>query len=197
MRSLLYSFIPLEDFKSILSINDQEDMLCRYCLVTATFTIEQYCMRRLLRKKHLERVEYIGELLLPLKEYPVNNVLSVYSITKTGSEIIELDFYSIIPDCGSDEDIPFNVSFSPALKRYRGLTAVKIIYLAGYNAGKAPPDLASACLELAAWNMTRYKGRRIGMSGNIRGNGRDGEHLEMSIPENVRQLLEPYKRKII
>jgi hypothetical protein len=74
---------------------------------------------------------------------------------------------------------------------------IQVRYLAGYSTGKAPPDLASACLELAAWNMSRYRGRRIGMTGNVRGSGKDGEHLEASMPENVRQLLEPYKRRVI
>jgi hypothetical protein len=35
------------------------------------------------------------------------------------------------------------------------------------------------------------------MTGNVRGSGRDGEHFELSMPENVRFLLEPYKRKVI
>jgi hypothetical protein len=35
------------------------------------------------------------------------------------------------------------------------------------------------------------------MTGNIRGTGKDGEHFEQSIPENVRRLLEPYRRKTI
>jgi hypothetical protein len=74
---------------------------------------------------------------------------------------------------------------------------IRIRYLAGYSVGKAPADLASACLELAAWNMSCYRGRRIGMTGNVRGNGKDGEHLEASMPENVRLLLEPYRRRTI
>jgi hypothetical protein len=75
--------------------------------------------------------------------------------------------------------------------------SIKVRYLAGYSPGKAPADLASACLELAAWNMTRYRGRRVGVTGNVRGSGKDEEHLETSIPENVRGLLEPYIRKTI
>jgi hypothetical protein len=79
----------------------------------------------------------------------------------------------------------------------RDLSGLKVHYRAGYSPGKIPADLASACLELAAWNMSRYRGRRIGVTGNVRGNGKDGEHLEVSMPENVRQLLEPYKRRTI
>jgi hypothetical protein len=73
------------------------------------------------------------------------------------------------------EDMPYSLSLSPALNRNRRLTAVKAVYRAGYAYGEAPPDLASACLELAAWNMSRYRGPLprsgffIGMTGNIRG----------------------------
>jgi hypothetical protein len=191
----LYSLIPLEDFKVLLGIDDREDKLSRFCLVTSTFTIEQHCKRRFLRKKHFELIDYYRDLLLPLREYPVSKILAVYLLGN--GEVLEPDFYSVVPDCGSAEDMPFSLSLSPALKRFRSLSAVRAVYWAGYNAGRVPSDLASACLELAAWNMNRYRGRRIGMTGNVRGSGKDGEHFELSIPENVRSLLEPYRRRLI
>jgi hypothetical protein len=98
---------------------------------------------------------------------------------------------------GIREDVPFSLVFRPPFRLARGEIGIKARYLAGYSPGKAPADLASACLELAAWNMARYRGRRIGMTGNIRGSGKDGEHLETSMPENVRCLLEPYRRRTI
>ncbi len=182
------SLIPLNDFKSILGIDDREDKTARFCLVTATCTIEQYCKRRLLRKKHFEHTEFSGDLLLPLREYPVNKILAIY--TFGSGEILEPEFYSTIPDCsqfsGIAEDLPFSLSLSPALLRYKNLKSIKVVYTAGYEQKKTPADLSAACLELAAWNMSRYKGRRIGMTGNIRGVGKD-----------VRLLLEPYKRRTI
>jgi len=108
--------------------------------------------------------------------------------------ILEPEFYKVVPDCGTNEDMPFSLSFSPVLQRYKGLSAIKAVYWAGYAQNKVPPDLASACLELATWNMNRYRGRRIGMTGNVRGNG---ERFEIAMPENVRALLEPYRRKVI
>jgi hypothetical protein len=191
----LHTLIPLVDFKALLGVDDREDKIARFCLVTSTFTIEQYCKRRLLRKKHFEQIQFTGDLILPLREYPVSKILALYAIGN--GEIVEPEFYKVIPDCGFDEDIPFSLCLSRAFKRYRGLAAVKAVYWAGYAAGIAPADLASACLELAAWNLNRYKGRRIGMTGNVRGHGKDGEHFELSIPENVRVLLEPYKRRVI
>jgi len=225
----LHSLIPLENFKVVLGIDDREDKLARFCLVTSTLTIEQYCKRRLLRKKYFERIEFFGDLLLPLREYPISEVLAVYVIGNgelgVGSgEILETEFYRVIPDCGTDIDLPFSIELSPALKRYRNLSAIKAVYWAGYvvnphpcgftttefatqTPAKAmetaasmpliPSDLSAVCLELASWNMSRYKGRRVGMTGNIKGAGIQGEHFEMSMPENVKQLLEPYKRKMI
>jgi hypothetical protein len=201
----LYTLIPLADFKAILGLDDREDKISVFCLITATFTIEQYCLRRFFTKKHFERIAYNGDLLLPLREYPVREVLGVWEIGNgewgAGETLIEPEFYHVIPDLEEGEglpvDLPYSLALSPTLLRGRGFGAVKVIYRAGYECGEVPPDLASACLELAAWNMSRYRGRRIGLTGNVRGAGKDGEHLEPAMPENVRLLLEPYKRKTL
>jgi hypothetical protein len=197
-RPALHTLIPLEDFKALLGLDDREDTLSRFCLITATYTIEQYCKRHFFMKKHFERIETNGDLLLSLREYPVREVLAVYVYCSTaGPELVEPEFYGLCPETEERRDIPHALRLSPALGRLPGLAAFKAVYRAGYRPGKAPADLASACLELAAWNMSRYRGRRIGMTGNVRGSGKDGEHLESSMPENVRLLLEPYKRRVI
>ena len=215
-RDNLYTLIPLEDFKGLLSIDDRDDKITRFCLVTSTHTIEQYCKRRLLRKKHFEHIEFYGDLILPFREYPVSKVLAVYAINKEQrtknkeekvmrnyrnevecGELLEPELYQVLPDCGTDYDLPFNLYLSPAVNNYPRIIAIKVVYCAGYPFGKVPPDLSAACLELAAWNLNRYRGRRVGMTGNIRGARKEGEHFEMSMPENVKTLLEPYRRKTI
>jgi hypothetical protein len=199
-KTPLHSLIPLTDFKAILGIDDREDALSRYCLITATYTIEQYCHRRLLKKRRFEFPAFVGEYEFPLKNYPVREILAVYRTHPlTQSELVEPEFYHTVPDCGDLDDIPFFLSVSPTLKLVRGISGLKIYYWAGYRQSEIPADLSSACLELAAWNMSRYRGRRIGMTGAVRGNGlkADGEHLEPSMPENVKALLEPYRRRLI
>jgi hypothetical protein len=204
---VVHSLIPLADFKAILGIDDREDALSRYCLITATFTIEQYCKRRFYRKKHTDYLTFTGEHIFTLREYPVRRVLAVHTATAGAALCGEALFgpenrvdpkhYYCLPDEGIYEDIPFSLVLRPPLRLTREEMGIKVRYLAGYSTGKAPADLASACLELAAWNMSRYRGQRIGIIGNIRGSGRDGEHLEASMPENVRSLLESYKRRVI
>jgi len=190
----LYTLISPDVFKGIIGIDDREDKLARFCLVTSTIRIEQYCKRKLLRKKYFETIEYIGDLVLPLREYPVTDVLAVYTMGK--GEILEREFYRLIPDCGTDIDIPFSIELSPAVARM-GCMAVKVVYWAGYGKEIIPDDLQAACMELAAWNFNRYRSKRIGTTGNIKGAGKEGEHFEMGMPENVQQILEPYKRKLI
>jgi hypothetical protein len=260
----LHTLIPLTDFKAILGIDDREDCLdfasvrnqgyeflprknsahlfqppslAAFCLIMATYTIEQYCRRSLFVRRHFERFEYARDLLRGpdtfhnhydfsgphavllysqnrltgslalvgvLREYPVREVLAVYAYcSAAGPELIEPEFYSLCPEVEEQLDMPHTLRLSPSLERLPGLTAFKAVYRAGYRPGKTPADLASAGLELAAWNMVRYRGPPlrsrflIGMTGNVRGNGKDGEHLEAAMPEQVRHLLEPYQRRII
>jgi hypothetical protein len=203
----LHSLIPLEDFKAILGVDEREDTLSRYCLITATYTIEQYCKRRLLRWGNTDYLTFAGEYLFTLREYPVRKVLSVYATTAGAVQqgkplfcpenLVDPKHYYCLPDEGIQEDIPFSLVLRPPFRLVREEMGIRVRYLAGHSTGKAPADLASTCLELAAWNMSRYRGRRIGMTGNIRGSGKAGEHLEASMPENVRLLLEPYRRRVI
>jgi hypothetical protein len=201
----LYTLIPLDDFKSIMGIDDREDKTARFCLVTSTLTIEQYCKRKFLRKKYVELIEFSSDLYVPVREYPVSEILAVYILSKakfSNGELLEPDFYHVIPSCGIDNDLPCAIELSSALSRYRGYGAVRVFYRAGYKAGDIPSDLSAACFELAAWNMNRYRSKKIGITSAVRGNGRDGERaasmpFEMAMPENVKALLEPYRRKTI
>jgi hypothetical protein len=204
----LHSLIPLEDFKALMGVDSREDKTAVFCLLTATLSIEQYCMRTLLRKKKTDVLELQGDKLVILREYPVSEILAVYGIINEKLAISNeqrkekrerfIEPYFFRPMLGNDYncEMPFELLLSNSLKHYQ-FVAVKVIYWSGYKADDVPADLASACMELAAWNMNRYRGRRIGMTGNIKGAGIQGEHFEMSMPENVRKLLEPYRRKTI
>jgi hypothetical protein len=194
----LYTLIPIENFKAIMSVDDRDEKTVRFCLLTSSLRINQYCKRRFIRKKYTENFQVSKDLFFPLREYPVTKILAVtgYQAGTGNTKLIDPIFYRPMIGCGLNEELPFELLLSNSLKPYN-FSTVKISYWAGYKLGSVPADLASACLELASWNMNRFKGKRIGMSGNIRGAGVQGEHFEMSMPENVKSLLEPYRRKTI
>jgi hypothetical protein len=170
-----------------------EYTLAAFCLITATYTIEKYCKRRLLRKKQTDYLTFTGEHIFTLREYPVRKVLTVYAAT-TGTvqrgeplfipeNIVDPKHYYCLPDEGTGEDLPFllvlrpprgldnlfvnekltephavlNHSQTHSMSRVpswaclaREEMGIQVRYLAGYATGRAPADLASACLELAA-----------------------------------------------
>jgi len=230
----LYTLIPFNEFKVLIGIDDREDKNARFCLTTATLNIEQYCKRKFLKKQYFETFKWTGDLVFPLKEFPVTEIISMNSEQlKVNNGLIDPSFYRPYPGCSFGEELPFEILLSPSLKPYK-LAAVKVIYWAGYSINNeklevrndlasnhsmiqkdedcgqeycslftdhcslpVPADLAAACMELAAWNFNRYRGKRIGLTGNIRGAGVQGEHFEISMPINVRELLEPYRRKVI
>jgi hypothetical protein len=194
----MHTLISLEDYKAILGIDDREDVLSRYCLITATYSIEQYCRRRIFLKKRLETVEFTGDSLIPLREYPVRKILTIHKNNPRQEPVlISPNLYRCIPECGITDDMPFCIEVSPGAELNRLPMAIQVKYWAGYKIGEVPPDLASACLELAAWNMNRFRGKRIGMTGAVRGQAGIGEFLELVMPQNVRELLEPYRRRVI
>jgi len=196
-RNTLHTLISLDDFTSLAGVDDRDERFSRFCLVTSTLAIESHCKRRFLRKGYFERVAFHGDRLVPLMEYPVTNVSAVHIIGDGFDARLEPRHFGVAPDCGIENDIPFIVTLSPFVDRFRGIEAVRVSYRAGYTLGTVPADLAAACFELASWSLNRYRGRRVGMTGSVVGNWRDGEHFEMSMPENVRSMLNPYVRRTI
>jgi hypothetical protein len=77
-KEKLCALIPLAEFKAVLGIDDRENSLAAFCLVSATCSIEQYCKRRFLRRKHTEYLTFTGEYLFNLREYPVRKVLAIH-----------------------------------------------------------------------------------------------------------------------
>jgi hypothetical protein len=161
----LHTLIPLADFKAILGIDDRENVLSQYCLITSTYTVEQYCKRRLVRWKHTDYLTFAGEHIFTLREYPVRRVLAVNTAiagaalcgeARFGPEnLVEPKHYHCLPDEGIREDLdlwpaPFSLALRPPYRITQEKMGIRVRYAAGYAPGKAPADLASACLELAA-----------------------------------------------
>ncbi|GHV42169.1 hypothetical protein AGMMS49546_19910 [Spirochaetia bacterium] len=95
----LYTLISLTDFKAVLGIDNREDALCRFFLITSTYTIEQYCKRRLLKRAYPEYLDFWGDGVLPLREYPVRWIMEVHQTRKPAAPVSP-ELYHCIPKCG-------------------------------------------------------------------------------------------------
>jgi uncharacterized phiE125 gp8 family phage protein len=185
----VHCLVSISECKNILKLDDRDDVFSEYMLLVAAYSIESYCHRALLYRKHCERVENTGAFGLPLAEYPVKRVLTVKSQNEqTGIYNISEEF-EVWPLAGSLENTTY---FLRTARECRGELLVE--YMAGYKCDEVPPDLKNACLELAAWNYARHQNKKIGVLENKKS---DGASFEKSMPGNVMQLLENYRRKTI
>jgi hypothetical protein len=137
----LHTLIPLADFKAILGLDDREDALSRYCLITAAYSIEQYCKRSFYRKKHTDYLTFTGEHIFTLREYPVRKVLSVHTTGAgamlqgkplfTPENLVDPKHYYCLPDEGIRDDIPFFLVLHPPLRPSREEMGIRVRYLTG------------------------------------------------------------------
>jgi hypothetical protein len=61
----MHSLVPMAEFKSVLVMDDRGDVLSLYCLVTATYTIERFCYRPLLKKRRSELLDFFVDSVIP------------------------------------------------------------------------------------------------------------------------------------
>jgi len=196
----VHSLVNLSECKSTLGLDDRDDSFTLFLSIAATYAAENYCRRRILRKRHTEYFDSVGDNAFFLREYPVREIVSVHEDRcHRFPEASRLDpeHYYCTPEILDAEDLISTLTLTPPYPLPRGRKSIRVIYTAGYSVEEVPPDIKQAVIEIVAWNQTRYRSRRIGSTGSIRGSGREAESLELTIPENARLLLEPYKRRTI
>jgi uncharacterized phiE125 gp8 family phage protein len=183
-----HSLVPLAEAKAFLGVDDRDDSLLGFLLVSGAYAVEEYCARRLLRKRVKEWFVDTADPVFPLREYPVREVSAAVIADGRGG-LVPVP-YSLLPD-GGLLNVPYTLRVFPGCMAGR-LKTVGVKYVAGWRVAEVPPDLKEACLELAAWKLARRNAAGPGVSRSEPPAG-----LENRMPERVRELLEPYRRKMI
>jgi uncharacterized phiE125 gp8 family phage protein len=184
---MFHSLLSMAEAKSLLGTDDREDSLVDFLLAASTYAIEEYCMRRLLRKRVKEWFVNSSETVFTLREYPVAEVSAVGVADGRGG--IEPVLYGLLPEAGVCENYPFTLRLLSTPSRAR---SVFVKYIAGYSMAGVPPDLKEACFELTAWKLQRHNMRFAGIADN-----KGAAAFESKMPERVKELLEPYRRRTL
>jgi hypothetical protein len=183
--------VSVEECKRVLGLDDREDGFTEWLVMTASAAIEAYCMREF---GYTKRVEFLDGSLPggeELREYPVRKVCGVKE--KIGAEWRVLDFM-LEPRTKAVLDRPYFLHVHKARGASEKDRQVVVEYMSGYKPDEMPLQVQQACVELVAWNYARHKERKIGVKGSEK---RGGEHYESAMPENVKGLLERWRRKTI
>lgn len=196
----VHSLVTFSECKIALGLDDRDDNFMIFLSIAATYSAENLCLRRLLRKRHTEYFDSLGDTAFFLREYPVREIVSVHEDRAhrfPETSRIDPEHYYCTPDPVDAEDLIMTLTLTPPYGIPRGRKSIKVVYTAGYSVEEVPPDIKQSVTEIIAWNQARYRSRRIGATGTIRGSGREAEGLELTIPENALLLLEPYRRRTI
>jgi uncharacterized phiE125 gp8 family phage protein len=185
---LVHSLVSVREFKRLSGVDDREDSLLEFLLVSSTYSIEEYCMRRLLRKRIKESFINTAETVFILREYPAAYVSAVERVNAYG--LPEPVMYDLSPDDGGLSNVPHTLRIYPAHQAWKPKT-VSVKYIAGWRVSEVPPDLKEACFELAAWKYQRHNMRLSGIA------DKGAAVFENKMPERVKELLEPYRRKTL
>ena len=149
----IHSLVLLSECKAALNLDDRDDSFTMFLLITTSYTAENYCLRRILRKRHTEYFDSIGDNAFFLGEYPVREILSVHEDTAhrfPDTSLIDPEHYYSTPDLQTTEDFISNLTLTTPYRLKRGRKSIRVVYTAGYETAEVPPDLKAATIELVS-----------------------------------------------
>jgi len=192
--------VVLSVCKELLSIDDRDEASLAIMVASSSARIERYLMRRILEQHFAGYFDSVGQRDLVLSEYPVRNLASVRCdperVFGDETKLADNAWYCATVPYDVFEDLPGVLIFDPFLSLPTGHRIIRVEYTAGYPFEQIPEDLKLATVELVAWELRRVKSKQIGVSGLVPTSGRmERTVLEMQMPANVREMLEPYRRR--
>ena len=186
--------------KDVLSIDDRDDALLTTVIACCSARVETCLMRKVLERTFGQSFDSTTRRELLLPEYPVRSIRSVRCDPARAfgeeTELAEGAWYCATVPYDVLEDLPATLVFDSFLSLPTGSGIIRVEYTAGYPVEQMPEDLKLATVELVAWSLRRVKSKQIGVSGLVPSSGRmERTVLEMQMPANVREMLEPYRRR--
>ena len=194
------TIVSLDWCRDLLGTDERDSAIMEMVIASSTARVERYLMRRIVERSFVHYLDSVGDRQIVLVEYPVRSVDSVRcDPERLFGEETKLDdgaWYCATVPHDVLEDLPAVLIFDSFLSLPIGRRIIRIDYTAGYPLEQMPEDLKLATAELVAWELRRVKSKQIGVSGLVPTSGRmERSVLELRMPANVREMLEPYIRR--
>ena len=194
------AIVSIDWCRELLGTDERDSAIIETVIASSSARVERYLMRRIVERSFVHYLDSVGERQIVLPDYPVRSVDSLRCDPERlfGDET-NLDggaWYCATVPYDVFEDLPGVLIFDPFLSLPVGRQIIRIEYTAGYPLEQMPEDLKLATVELVAWELRRVRSKQIGVSGLVPTSGRmERTVLEMQMPANVREMLEPYRRR--
>ena len=189
------TLVPFEQLQTFMELEDSEEGIINMLSFSATTEIENHTHRILYEREIGEFHDGYNQNSIELKEYPVTEVnrISIRQFTKLCAFIpLESEAYT----CQTQENGFSTIFLQNNYSFPKGQQNIKVLYTAGYNSETLPDDLQMAVCETVSWLYKRMKARQIGVTQLVDERNRASRFTyDKTLPDHVREILEPYRKK--
>jgi hypothetical protein len=194
------SLISLADFaycREALELDDRDQPAIELLIFSCSAEIESYTGRNLLQRS---LVEYRNGFLNPsmaLRQYPVSELTELRCNRGDEEFVVNPELFTLDnPALQNCTEQPARIRLNEDYLFPRGRNNIHITYTAGYAADDMPAPLKMALAEMVGWSLKRMRARQIGMSGLTNSKrAKEWPVTDKTMPDHVKDLLEPYRRK--
>lgn len=194
------SLISLADFahcRDVLELDDRDETAVELLIFSCSAEIESYTRRCLTERLIAEFRDGYLNPSLNLRQYPVKEVTELRCQKGNEEFVVSQELFSLdnpgVQECYEQPvRITLNEGYLFPLGRYN----IQVTYTAGYSPQTMPADLKMALCEMVGWSLKRIRARQIGMSGLVNSRrSKEWPVTEKTMPDHVKEILEPYRRK--
>lgn len=181
----LVTLADAKDHLNIPSANlDFDDRVKRY-INSATFEIENFLDRKIIKRTYIEYQDGRNSNRIVLKNWPADKP----SELRIDPESVFTDPSTLI-DSGDYEIDNDSMVVMPNRLFSKGTRNIKVVYEAGFTT--VPWPIQTACLWLVAWDYDIQSDRRVGNKSKEKNNEQTDYHEDWP-PWLIRRLM-PYRR---
>lgn len=186
----IYDLTTIAAVKVLTGAATADDAITQTLITKASFYANDYTGRILAQQTFTEIYDGDGSDILFLKNYPITSVTTVH---QDSDRVFGSDTLVAATDYLTYEDNRKLVG--TGTRWFRDVQTIKVVYVAGFEIGSIPEDLVNAVTMLVDFWGKEYDAHRFGVTST----GTDTNRIayEKNIPVEIKEMLNPYKKKVV
>ncbi len=186
----IYDLTTIAEVKVLTGVAAVDDAITQELITKASVYANNYTGRILARQTFTETYDGDGSDILFLNNYPITSVTTVHQDSDRAFGV------DTLVDSGDYLTYADNRKLvGTGTRWFKDIQTIKVVYVAGFVIGSIPDDLVNAVTMLVDFWGKEYDAHRFGVTST----GTDTNRItyEKNIPVEIKEMLNPYKKKVI
>jgi hypothetical protein len=167
-----------------------DDTNTQTLITKASVWANNHTSRILAQQTFTEIYDGDGSVTLFLKNYPISSITTIHQdstrVFGVDTLVASTDYFTYAEN---------RKLIGDGVVWERGRQTIKVVYIAGYAIGSIPEDLVNAVTMLVDFWGKEYSAHRFGVTST--GSETNRITYEKNIPVEIKEMLNPYKKKVI